>query len=170
MVLTKEELKAKLIDIDYGEKVDQQGYAKTSKIGTSVYMAPEVELGGQQYDAKKADVFSLGIFVHAILRKSHPPIDDRRKPKGAKDLPSKDFAEFLQRCCYKIPKQRDSASDVMQKISQERGKHRARLHGGGATGSAHQQVLHPAGPPLMRQLETFAESNDQTTNVTHSLS
>ena len=66
-------------------------------------MAPEVEQGGQPYDAKKADVFSLGIFVHAILRKGHPPIDDRRDPKGAKDLLSKDFAEFLQSCCYKSP-------------------------------------------------------------------
>jgi serine/threonine protein kinase len=139
VVHTKEELGAKLIDIEYGEKVDQQGCAKTSKIGTSVYMAPEVELGGQPYDAKKADVFSLGIFVHAILRRAHPPIDDRRNPKGAKDLPSKDFAEFLQRCCYKNPKQRDSASDVTQKIWQEREKPSARLHGGGATGSAHPQ-------------------------------
>jgi len=161
VVLTKDELRAKLIDIDYGEKVDQQGCAKTSKIGTSVYMAPEVEQGGQPYDAKKADVFSLGIFVHAILRKGHPPIDDRRNPKGAKDLPSKNFAEFLQRCCYKNPKQRDSASDVTQKIWQERGKHSARLYGGGATGSAHQQVLHRAHSPLKRQLETFAESKDQ---------
>ena len=62
--------------------------------------------------------------------------------------------------------QRDSASDVTQKIWQERGKHSASSHDGGATGSAHPQRFPAASLELGVHGAALVESKDQKTNVT----
>ena len=55
---------------------------------------------------------------------------------------------------------------MTQKIWQERGKHSASLHGGGATGSAYPQRFPAASLEVGVHGAALVETKDQKTNVT----
>ena len=69
-VMITRELKLKVIDLGYGQDLsgsDQSGFAKT-RLGTPMYMAPEVEIG-KPYQGADADVFAFGtmLFVAKVI-------------------------------------------------------------------------------------------------------
>ena len=64
------DLKLKVIDLGYGQDLsgsDQSGFAKT-RLGTPMYMAPEIEIG-KPYQGADADVFAFGtmLFVAKVI-------------------------------------------------------------------------------------------------------
>lgn len=57
---------------DFGfSKHENNSTAKTS-VGTALYMAPEVLIGCNKYDAKMADIWSCGIVLYAMLCGKYP--------------------------------------------------------------------------------------------------
>ncbi|MHA1682567.1 MAG: protein kinase domain-containing protein [Promethearchaeota archaeon] len=69
-VLISNDIEAKIIDFGLGRIVEDNA-TKTKRIGTSVYIAPEIALG-QHYD-RKCDVFSFGILLFVILSENFSP-------------------------------------------------------------------------------------------------
>lgn len=60
---------------DFGFSKDEHGQsAPTTRVGTVMYMAPEVVSNGPDavYDAKKADVWSCGVVLYAMLTGKYP--------------------------------------------------------------------------------------------------
>jgi len=85
-VLVTEEESTQLMDFGLSRKVEETANAsKTSGIGTSYYMAPEMVLG-EQYDSK-VDVFSFAIMMFEILTCKFNPYR-----KEGQELPQ--FVEF----------------------------------------------------------------------------
>jgi serine/threonine-protein kinase SRK2 len=81
----------KICDFGYS-KHEMNSSAKTG-VGTAIYMAPEVILGDDVYDAKKADLWSTGIILYAMLFGRYPfDIKDgrfmRKMIKGEYEFPS----------------------------------------------------------------------------------
>mmetsp|Transcript_11502 Transcript_11502/g.34552 ORF Transcript_11502/g.34552 Transcript_11502/m.34552 type:complete len:348 (+) Transcript_11502:371-1414(+) len=60
----------KICDFGYS-KHEQNSSAKTG-VGTPIYMAPEIVYGGNRYDAKKADIWSCGVILYAMLFGCYP--------------------------------------------------------------------------------------------------
>lgn len=60
----------KICDFGYS-KHEQNSSAKTG-VGTPIYMAPEIIYGGNRYDAKKADIWSCGVILYAMLYGCYP--------------------------------------------------------------------------------------------------
>ncbi|DBA86304.1 TPA: hypothetical protein ACH3X2_005543 [Trebouxia sp. C0005] len=60
----------KICDFGYS-KHDASSPAKTV-VGTPVYMAPEIILAAKHYDAKKADLWSCGVILFALLYGRYP--------------------------------------------------------------------------------------------------
>ena len=60
----------KLADFGFATLVDD-GVKNTTYLGTERYMSPELH-EKRAYDAKKGDVFSLGVLLY-ILSKASPP-------------------------------------------------------------------------------------------------
>lgn len=60
----------KICDFGYS-KHDVNSPAKTV-VGTPVYMAPEIILAAKHYDAKKADLWSCGVILFALLYGRYP--------------------------------------------------------------------------------------------------
>ncbi|KAK9834462.1 hypothetical protein WJX74_002218 [Apatococcus lobatus] len=105
----------KICDFGYA-KADTNSSANTA-VGTPVYMAPEVIMAGKsKYDAKKADIWSCGIILYAMLFGKHPfDVEDRlfiRKLVLARytvpaDVPvSEDCLDILRRVLVANPSQR----------------------------------------------------------------
>ncbi|KAK9837089.1 hypothetical protein WJX81_002014 [Elliptochloris bilobata] len=60
----------KICDFGYS-KHEMNSSAKTG-VGTPIYMAPEIIYGGNRYDAKAADLWSVGVILFAMLIGRYP--------------------------------------------------------------------------------------------------
>ncbi|KAK9918091.1 hypothetical protein WJX75_001144 [Coccomyxa subellipsoidea] len=77
----------KICDFGYS-KHEQNSSAKTG-VGTPVYMAPEVILGESKYDAKKADIWSCGVILYAMLYGKYP--FDAKEARFARKIVTADY-------------------------------------------------------------------------------
>ena len=69
-ILIDKNFEVKLADFGFATILDEGQKSKTV-LGTERYMSPEI-MGSSSYDAKRADVFSLGV-VFYVLAKGNPP-------------------------------------------------------------------------------------------------
>lgn len=69
-ILLDSNCKIKLADFGFATILDE-GQKNRTVLGTERYMSPEI-LGNHSYDAKKADIFSLGV-VFYVLAMGNPP-------------------------------------------------------------------------------------------------
>ncbi len=69
-ILIDKNFNIKLADFGFATLVDE-GVKNTTYLGTERYMCPELH-EKKAYDAKKSDVFSLGVLLY-ILAKASPP-------------------------------------------------------------------------------------------------
>lgn len=83
-------------------KVADFGFAKQGKInkltsyrGTKTYMAPEIR-HGDKYDGLKADIFSTGVVLFAIVTGIFPFTEASSKDKYYKMLKDKKYNEYWQ--------------------------------------------------------------------------
>jgi len=74
-VLVHEDKTTRLMDFGLSRKVVDQDASKTSQIGTSYYMAPEIVLG-DTYDSK-VDVFAFGIMMFEMLTLHFNPYQEK---------------------------------------------------------------------------------------------
>ena len=72
VLLTKDD-SVRVMDFGLSKLVQDGSKTKTVRVGTSVYMAPEVVLGGH-YD-EKADCFSFGLLSYVVLTEQTSPFD-----------------------------------------------------------------------------------------------
>eukprot|EP00210_Caulerpa_lentillifera_P007805 g7448.t2 len=74
----------KICDFGYS-KHEQFNSAPVSRVGTPAYLAPEVITNKKddQYDGKKADIWSCGVFLYVMLFSAYP--FDSRADRGAHD-------------------------------------------------------------------------------------
>ncbi|KAK9803878.1 hypothetical protein WJX72_001318 [[Myrmecia] bisecta] len=72
----------KICDFGYS-KHEMNSSAKTG-VGTPVYMAPEVILGSNKYDAKQADIWSCGVILYAMIYGKYP--FDAKEPRFARKI------------------------------------------------------------------------------------
>ena len=61
--------------IDFGLSNEQNHDASTTICGTMLYMSPELLLN-KEYDAKKADIWALGITIYVIATRTYPFTSD----------------------------------------------------------------------------------------------
>uniref|UniRef100_A0A061R595 Sulfur stress regulator n=1 Tax=Tetraselmis sp. GSL018 TaxID=582737 RepID=A0A061R595_9CHLO len=69
----------KICDFGYS-KSDQNDSVPKSKVGTYLYVAPEV-IADRNYDGKRADIWSCGVMLYAMLAGQYP--FERPEDKGA---------------------------------------------------------------------------------------
>ncbi|KAK9795493.1 hypothetical protein WJX73_006956 [Symbiochloris irregularis] len=110
----------KICDFGYS-KHDRSSSAK-SGVGTPVYMAPEVILGDNHYNAKKADIWSCGVILYSMLFGKYPfnakePRLARRIVAAQYTLPanvavSPDCLDMLTKVLVAEPAQRMGMEDI----------------------------------------------------------
>jgi serine/threonine protein kinase len=74
ILLDGENFDIKISDLSassFSKKINGKKMLKTKKVGSDVYMAPEIILG-YSYDGEKADIFSLGVLLFFIMNFSPP--------------------------------------------------------------------------------------------------
>lgn len=71
-ILLGDSLEIKLADFGFSTLVEE-GIKNKTRLGTGSYMCPEL-VAKKYYDAKKADVFSLGVILF-VLAKGSPPFE-----------------------------------------------------------------------------------------------
>ncbi|GAB4818130.1 hypothetical protein N2152v2_005176 [Parachlorella kessleri] len=109
---------------DFGYSKHEMNSSAKSGVGTAVYMAPEVILGESKYDAKRADIWSAGIIMYAMLFGQYPfdardPRFARKVVTGAYTIPdrvpvSAGCRDLLTRMLVPNPQQRISLEDVIR--------------------------------------------------------
>jgi len=74
MISNFESLKVKVIDLGLATKLDHKQFKYNRRVGKLQYMSPEVyECGNRQYyDARKADVYCLGVMLFMMLTGAPP--------------------------------------------------------------------------------------------------
>ncbi|KAL6779047.1 SNRK2E [Auxenochlorella protothecoides x Auxenochlorella symbiontica] len=115
----------KICDFGYS-KHELNSSAKTG-VGTPIYMAPEVIYGGSKYNAKLADLWSVGVILYTMLFGQYPfaaaqPNDceyARKIIKAEYDVPpsvpaSADVLDLLARLLVADPRQRIPIAEIMQ--------------------------------------------------------
>lgn len=136
-VLLDHNFSVKIADFGFAAPIDGrdgQGLLET-KLGTSGYMAPELN-EGKKYDGEKVDIFAASIVLF-ILVAEHPPfkvaklskdiyyktlVNDppkfwkvhlRNKPKGM-DFFSEEFKDLINKCMKFEPEERINLVDILQ--------------------------------------------------------
>ena len=113
----------KLADFGYSAQLTMERDARSSKVGTVCWMAPELIKGERRYDTK-IDIWSFGIFavelangdppyinepqhrvIMNILKKNPPPLESRWSPQ---------YQDFVNKCLTKDPQQRWSADQLLE--------------------------------------------------------
>ena len=69
---------------DFGYSKHEYNSSARTHVGTPIYMSPEIIMGGNRYDAKKADVWSAGVVLYVVLTGRYP--FDREAPDYAKSV------------------------------------------------------------------------------------
>jgi serine/threonine protein kinase len=113
----------KLTDFGFGARLTPQREWRTSVVGTTFWMAPEVIMA-LEYN-EKADIWSLGALVQEMADRK-PPYMDETPMKAlfliCKDgLPplvganvSEELVDFIARCTAMAPESRYSAAELLE--------------------------------------------------------
>lgn len=124
---------------DFGSSYDTtstNGYI-SKKRGTLLYMAPEVAnfVQGQEYDAKAADIYSLGITLFVMITGEFPTLqeknynlttidsdgrlttdaemEDEEAPKSGLEYLSKEFRHMFQMMTHPDPTKRPTIDEIL---------------------------------------------------------
>lgn len=113
----------KLADFGYSAQLTQERSARSSKVGTLCWMAPELIRGERRYDTK-IDIWSFGIFAFELAEGDPPYI---REPQSrvminiiTQDPPqissrwSEEFRSFVSACMTVNPEERPSADELLR--------------------------------------------------------
>lgn len=103
----------KICDFGYS-KHELNSSAKTG-VGTPVYMAPEVILGDNKYDAKKADIWSCGVILYAMLFGTYP--FDAKEPRFARKIVAAQYSLPTVRPCFEDLRLSTESSTVKLKFN-----------------------------------------------------
>ncbi|KAK9809250.1 hypothetical protein WJX72_012085 [[Myrmecia] bisecta] len=98
----------KICDFGYSQGKHELNSSAKTGVGTPIYMAPEIIYGGNRYDAKKADIWSCGIILYAMLY--------GRYPFNAKE---RDYARKIVTAAYVLPQDvevSDLCKDLMTRV------------------------------------------------------
>ena len=112
----------KLGDFGYAAQLTQERQARTSRVGTILWMAPEIIKGKGDYN-NKVDVWSLGIFAMELAKGDPPYLTEdpnrvllmivTRPPPKLDQSWSSEFQDFVAQCLKKDPKVRASTEDLL---------------------------------------------------------
>src|SRR5262249_6015737 len=77
----------KITILDLGVAMDLQDLTtRTSVAGTRGYVAPEIYLGDERVDPRRADFYALAVIAHELLVGTHPRINDEHKTLAVSGL------------------------------------------------------------------------------------
>lgn len=117
-ILTDKNGEVKLADFGYSAQLTQERSARSSKVGTLCWMAPELIKGERRYDTK-IDIWSYGIFAFELAEGDPPYIREpqsrvminiiTRDPPQISTRWSQDFRDFVTTCLTVDPDARPSA-------------------------------------------------------------
>jgi serine/threonine protein kinase len=94
-VLITKQLVAKITDFGISRKIsEQQSNTKTMRVGTALYMAPEVILTNN-YD-QKCDIFSFAIMMFQLLTKKINNIYDDSKQEAKRESKNENIIELKE--------------------------------------------------------------------------
>lgn len=96
---------------DFGIMTINSDESHTKGIGTSGFMAPEIEQGRKDYN-EKVDVFSFGKILYYLLTKNMSIRQIDEKPKIINDI----SWELIQKCLSISPEDRPSFSEIIDII------------------------------------------------------
>ena len=113
----------KLADFGYSAQLTQQRDARSSKVGTVCWMAPELIKGERRYKTG-VDIWSVGIFAMELADGDPPYIDEpqhrvilnivKKSPPPINSRWSESFQDFVSKCLTKDPNQRPSAAELLE--------------------------------------------------------
>ena len=122
-ILVDKEGQVKLADFGYSAQLTQQRDARSSKVGTVCWMAPELIKGERRYKTG-VDIWSLGIFAMEMADGDPPYIDEpqhrvilnivKKNPPPINSRWSASFQDFVSQCLIKDPNQRPSAEELLK--------------------------------------------------------
>lgn len=122
-------LEIKLADFGFATMIDNSQHNKTH-LGTERYMCPELVMK-KKYDAKRADVFALGVILYVIM-KGIPPFEKADiikdpyykalslrpetywKAMDQKNELSPSFKQLIMNCLAYNPKERWDMEDLIE--------------------------------------------------------
>ena len=117
-ILVSEEGAVKLADFGYSAQLTKERDQRDSKVGTSLWMAPELIKGQRKY-GPKVDIWSFGIFAYELTNGDPPYINEKQSraiilickndPPEIADKWSALFKDFVSKCLVKDPSKRWSA-------------------------------------------------------------
>ena len=113
----------KLADFGYSAQLTQERSARSSKVGTLCWMAPELIKGERRYDTK-IDIWSFGIYAFELAEGDPPYIREpqsrvminiiTQEPPKISSRWSESFKSFVSACLTVDPEQRPSADVLLQ--------------------------------------------------------
>lgn len=121
-ILTRSDGAVKLADFGYSAQLTQERAARSSKVGTLCWMAPELIKGERRYDTK-IDIWSFGIFAYELAQGDPPYIGEAQSrviiniitkpPPKISNKWSPEFREFVSACLTQNPEERPSAQQLL---------------------------------------------------------
>ena len=122
-ILTDRNGEVKLADFGYSAMLTQERSARSSKVGTLCWMAPELIKGERRYDTK-IDIWSFGIFAYELAEGNPPYIRElqsrvminiiTREAPLISSRWSEGFRDFVKKCLTTNPEERPSAAEMLQ--------------------------------------------------------
>lgn len=123
-ILVDQQGNIKLADFGYSAQLTQQRDARSSKVGTLCWMAPELIAGERRYDTK-VDIWSVGVFAMELADGNPPYIEEQmakvvrlilknETPPFTSTRWSADFQDFVNKCMIRDPNERPSAEELLK--------------------------------------------------------
>lgn len=122
-ILVDKQGQVKLADFGYSAQLTSERDARSSKVGTVCWMAPELIKGERRYDTK-IDIWSYGIFAMELANGDPPYISEpqhrvimnilKKNPPPLEQQWSSTFQDFVSKTLIKDPKQRWSAEQLLE--------------------------------------------------------
>ena len=122
-ILTDHNGEVKLADFGYSAQLTQERSARSSKVGTLCWMAPELIKGERRYDTK-IDIWSFGIFAFELAEGDPPYIREpqsrvminiiTREPPNISQRWSEQFRNFVKAALTVNPEERPSAEELLR--------------------------------------------------------
>ena len=121
-ILTNVQGEVKLADFGYSAQLTQERQARSSKVGTLCWMAPELIRGERRYDTK-IDIWSFGIFAFELAEGDPPYIREPQsrvminiitlEPPKISPRWSDSFRDFVSQCLAVDVSQRPTAEQLL---------------------------------------------------------